>query len=1167
MSAQKVSTASIATRSLRHYWRMNLMLALGIAAATAVLTGALIVGDSMRSSLRNLALDRLGGIDEMIVGDGFFRQDLAAELAESKAFQNRYERAEPAILFPGATVELGDEFGSDGSPGLRRANSVAVFGIAPTFWALGDDELKAEPIAGRQVIINQALADQLQIEPSNAQNDPLTLRIPKPGQLPTDSALGKKSELVESLVELQVTQILPNRSVARFGLRPSQLDLPNIFLPIELLGDALVASGLGYKSGPQANAIFLGGQGDQPPTKDEAAELFQAFRPSLADLGIGIKKVEQKKPGIVENVFEYYTLSTDRLVLSSEIVKVVLAAFPNAKPVFAYLANDIRLSDQPAGIPFSTVAAIDIDDQFSLVDVAGDRIDSLANGEVVLNEWAARDLNAKVGDSVQLKYFEPETTHGSQVESSVDLRVASIAKLAEPDHSFAIRGREVIPAKYKTQTPTLANDPELTPEVPGLTDAASIEAWDLPFPTPGIRDVDDDYWNNFRTTPKAFISLSLGQNLWGSRFGNVTSFRIPVAGHSVAEVEEKLEQQLASMHAKPGFSLLPIKRNAIAASSGATPFDVLFLALSMFVIGAALLLVSLLLRLTLNGRASELGTLLAVGFDQRSLARLLLIELLLVAVIGTLIGIGLGVGYAAAMILGLRTWWLGAIASPILELRVSPMILAVGALCSLLICFLTIYLTVRGTRRQAIRNLLAGILSTESGKMDRSKSWRKFAVVALVIAAAGLASFATMLGGEPQAGAFMGAGFMVLAALLLAVRIALGRSSRSSASQSLSLNRLAAISGKRNPLRSTLTIALVAVASFLIIAVSSFRLTPSESGTGGFDLIANSDQPIFESLGEVAGMNLSSYSMRVKAGDDASCTNLYQSSQPQVLGVSQQFVESFESGKLQFRWSATVALESEANNPWQMLNRIEDDGAIPVVIDKNTANYSLKIFAVGGDYVVNFDSGEQVVFRVVGFLENSILQGSLIVAEEQFVRAFPLISGYRQFLIRRSDPLQDNDQVASGLESRYSDEGFDAEIATDKLARYQRVQNTYISTFQTLGGLGLLLGTFGLAAVQIRSVFERRKELGLMRSVGFSRVQLSRMVLLENCWLLMTGLAIGGAAALVTTVPHYFIGEASIPWIELGVLFVIILLCGATAAWLASRIISKMPLIESLRAT
>ena len=245
-----------------------------------------------------------------------------------------------------------------------------------------------------------------------------------------------------------------------------------------------------------------------------------------------------------------------------------------------------------------------------------------------------------------------------------------------------------------------------------------------------------------------------------------------------------------------------------------------------------------------------------------------------------------------------------------------------------------------------------------------------------------------------------------------------------------------------------------------------------------------------------------------------------------------------------------------------------DDGAIPVVIDKNTANYSLKILTTGGDYTVDFDSGEKVVFRVVGFLENSILQGSLIISEENFVRTFPGIAGYRMFLIRAKSEADHEEAVStisSQLEERYSDQGFDARSAPELLAKFQQVQNTYISTFQTLGALGLLLGTFGLASIQIRSVLERQKELGLMRAVGFSRRQLGKMVLLENIWLLVTGLAVGVGSALVTTLPHYFVGGVSIPWIDLSVLFGLILIFGSVAAALASRIISKMPLVESLR--
>ena len=155
--------------------------------------------------------------------------------------------------------------------------------------------------------------------------------------------------------------------------------------------------------------------------------------------------------------------------------------------------------------------------------------------------------------------------------------------------------------------------------------------------------------------------------------------------------------------------------------------------------------------------------------------------------------------------------------------------------------------------------------------------------------------------------------------------------------------------------------------------------------------------------------------------------------------------------------------------------------------------------------------------------------------------------------------------VAS-LEDRYGDQGFDARSAPKLLANFMAVQNTFLSTFQTLGALGLLLGTFGLAAVQIRGVLERKKELGLMRAVGFSRRRLAKMVLLENAWLLLMGMAVGIAAALFTTVPHWLVGTASVPWRDLAVMFAAIVLFGLVASWFGSRLISRLPLLDSLRA-
>ncbi len=73
------------------------------------------------------------------------------------------------------------------------------------------------------------------------------------------------------------------------------------------------------------------------------------------------------------------------------------------------------------------------------------------------------------------------------------------------------------------QPPTVYNDPDLTPMVPGVTDQDSISDWDLPFQLEReISKEDDLYWNEYRLTPKAFFRWPRVNGLFGSRFGETT---------------------------------------------------------------------------------------------------------------------------------------------------------------------------------------------------------------------------------------------------------------------------------------------------------------------------------------------------------------------------------------------------------------------------------------------------------------------------------------------------------------------------------------------------------------------------------------------------------------------------------------------------------------------
>lgn len=115
---------------------------------------------------------------------------------------------------------------------------------------------------------------------------------------------------------------------------------------------------------------------------------------------------------------------------------------------------------------------------------------------VVLNEWTAVDLAAQIGDKLRMEYYV--WGEGGQLETfSVDFEVAGVAPM---------RG--------------LATDRDFAPIYPGITDQASLADWDPPFPIDlkRIRPRDEEYWRVYRTAPKAWIPLSAGQEIWGSRF-------------------------------------------------------------------------------------------------------------------------------------------------------------------------------------------------------------------------------------------------------------------------------------------------------------------------------------------------------------------------------------------------------------------------------------------------------------------------------------------------------------------------------------------------------------------------------------------------------------------------------------------------------------------------
>jgi putative ABC transport system permease protein len=1150
-----MSLAKLSLRSLTHHWRTNLAVSLGVMAATAVLTGALVVGDSMQGSLRHLIVDRLGRVDSVLVTPRFFRTDLAAEIAATPGFDKYFDAALPAIMLQG-TLE------NSSRTEKHRAGNVSVLGVGNEFWKLGRVGPNKFP-KRNEIILNQPLADELHVKVGGE----VMLRLPQATDVPADSPLGRKQETVRSQ-RFKVIEIIPAEGLGRFGLRASQQTPLDAFTTIGSLQRLVEVE-------DRVNAVLVANREiDSASTADAEKLLDELLRPTLGDYGLSIRKTDRG----------YFNLTTDRMVLEPPVEQAAMKAFAprGAQPAYTYLANYILVSNRNGKIPYSTVAAVDFASESPLgpfLNRDGRPIGPLADDEILLNSWAADDLTAqgtpvKPGDVIELTYFEPESTHGEVKETTHKFRLKDVVKLEGP-----------------------AADRDFTPEVKGVTDEESIANWDPPFPYDSNRvrstpphDEDDQYWKQYRATPKAFINLSRGRKLWGSRFGNTTSIRIPAAENVSAEsLGEHLQNELSPTAL--GFDFLPIKRLGLEAAAGTTPFAGLFLAFSFFIILAALMLVMLLFKLGVDSRARELGIVLAVGWRRTAARRMYLLEGAAVAAIGALAGVAFGVAYAWLMLAGLKTWWLGAITTPFLDLYVTPRSLAIGYVSGVIVSLATIAWSLRQLRKVTARRLLAGQSLDSGSVISRRSSWPRWFVGIAILAAIGCGLAASKLTDEAQAIAFLGSGALVLATILVGIWNTLrARHGSPLIGRIMPLARLAVRNSSRFPLRSTLTIGLTGAACFLIASLSAFQLAPSQqgpkidSGDGGFALIAQSDQPIYQDLNSAQGRQDLGFDataqglfapqeaegestlphvfpLRVQSGDDASCLNLYQPRQPRILGVPDAFAQ--RGG---FAWAAKMPSQTleAAYQSWPLLNERRDPDAIPVVLDQNTALYSLHLYGGAGEiFEIDSPRGGKLKLQVVGLLKNSLLQGDLLMSEANFLKLFPDTSGYRMFLIE--SPPQIADEVAATLESNLGDYGFDTQATSARLAEFFAVQNAYLATFRSLGGLGLLLGTFGLATVQLRNVVERRGELALLRAAGFRRRRLAQMVMLENAWLLVGGLVAGTIAALVTLIPHLFTGGAGIPWLTLVVMLLAVLVVGLVAGFAAVRAVLNSPLLPALR--
>jgi putative ABC transport system permease protein len=514
-------------RGLRYYWRTNVAVIAGVATAVAVLAGALLVGDSVRASLRDLVLQRLGNTDVVVVAStSFFREQLAADIRGASSFDEAFSDLAPLIV--ARAVVTAQESG-------RRAGDVRVYGVDDRFWRFHGVTAISGP-ADRDALVSPALAREI----GAASESAILVRVERPSDIPLESLHGRKEEVGRPIRAVVRGTVTPEH-MGEFSLEPQQGDVRAVFMPLSRLQ-------LELEVGTKVNALLASVSGRAPPGAGAPA-LEQMVRAVAlpADVGLTVDVELSERHGF--SIRSDAGLLDDRQAASAREALGALG-FESQQPVFTYLANTLRSGTRE--IPYSLVAAIDLQPIPSDPNAPND-----PNDPIVLNTWAARELGAAVGDQVTMEYYR-WLDSGELGNGMATFRVASI-------------------------TPVDPSARRLVPSYPGISDSPSLEDWDPPFPVDlrRIRPVDEAYWDEYRTTPKAFIPIEVGQRLWRSRHGAVTSIHAypPAAAYTNDSLRLAMESSLRTSvdPLASGLAVRDVRAESLSASRGATDFGQYFI--------------------------------------------------------------------------------------------------------------------------------------------------------------------------------------------------------------------------------------------------------------------------------------------------------------------------------------------------------------------------------------------------------------------------------------------------------------------------------------------------------------------------------------------------------------------------------------------------------------
>jgi len=544
-------------------------------------------------------------------------------------------------------------------------------------------------------------------------------------------------------------------------------------------------------------------------------------------------------------------------------------------------------------------------------------------------------------------------------------------------------------------------------------------------------------------------------------------------------------------------------------------------------------------------RTRELALLRIVGASRRQVFGSVLAEAAITGFVSSVIGLGLGVLAA----LGLEALLSGfGVTLPSGSLVFEPRTVLVGLAVGVGVTVVSAIGPARGAVRIPPVAALDDRQSAASTSLRRRFIWgTAVALAGAVLLGLGLAKPAIQLVGIGAAALFIGVATLS-PALARPLSSVIGRP----------LPRLLGVAGKlgrensmRSPRRTAQTAAALMIGLALVSAMAVFGASLSKSATSSADQAISAD-------------------LIVTATGSGELSNSVPATASAVPGVST--TTAFYQGRFEFQNSLasliavspdhltdTVILRMTAGTPAALAQG-------ELLIDATTA--TSKHLSVGQTVPVRFAQTGPATLRIGGIYQANALIGSYLVSSGFFLARYPP-QPPAGLLLRTNGSAAVDNAVTKALASYPN-------LQVQTRAQFEQAQvssvNQLLGLVYALLGLAVIIALIGIVNTLMLSVFERTREIGLLRAVGMRRRQVRTMVRAEAVILAIFGAIIGiiiGTAmglALVSSLRQQGITDTAVPASSLVIFLLLSALLGLVAATWPARRAARLAVLAAIAA-